>query len=105
MSQMAGSRAATYGPIVTDQPLPNLGPAAVPAPEAAGPAPKSPAPRSLLHAALRRARWTIFWERLWPALASLATVLGLFLALSWLGLWIFLPPLGRAAVMLVLAGI
>ena len=87
---------------MTDQPLPNLGPAPAPAPEAA---PKSPAPRSLLHAALRRARLTIFWERLWPALASLATVLGLFLALSWLGLWVFLPPLGRAAVMLVLAGI
>lgn len=96
---------------MTDQPLPN----SAPVPEAAGPgpkspapkspAPKSPAPRSLLHAALRRARLTIFWERLWPALASVATVLGLFLALSWLGLWVFLPPLGRAVVMLVLAGI
>ena len=30
-----------------------------------------------LSRALRRARWTIFWERLWPALASIATVLGL----------------------------
>src|SRR5262249_40265014 len=46
--------------------------------------------------ALRRARWTIFWERLWPALASIATVIGLFLALSWLGLWLWLPPAGRA---------
>src|SRR5262249_18360155 len=44
----------------------------------------------------RRARWTIFWERLWPALASVATVIGLFLALSWLGLWLWLPPAGRA---------
>ena len=33
--------------------------------------------------ALRRARWTILWERLWPAVASLATAVGLFLALSW----------------------
>ncbi|MEI9803689.1 MAG: DUF4175 family protein [Pseudolabrys sp.] len=35
------------------------------------------------------------WERLWPALASLATALGFFLALSWAGLWIALPPTGR----------
>jgi len=40
--------------------------------------------------ALTRARWTIFWERLWPGLASVATVAGLFLALSWLGLWLWL---------------
>ena len=49
-----------------------------------------------LSRALRRARWTIFWERLWPALASIATVVGLFLAVSWLGLWLWLPPTGRA---------
>ncbi len=51
----------------------------------------------LLEGALRRARWTIFWERLWPALATLATAVGLFLTLSWLGLWLWLPPLARAA--------
>src|SRR4249919_1253950 len=49
----------------------------------------------LLTRALLRARWTIFWERLWPALASLATVVGLFLAVSWLGVWLWLPPYGR----------
>src|SRR5262249_51258551 len=49
--------------------------------------------------ALRRARWTIFWERLWPALASIATVIGLFLAISGLGLWVCLPPTGRAIVL------
>jgi uncharacterized protein (TIGR02302 family) len=52
--------------------------------------------RSQLGSALRRARWTIFWERLWPALATVATVVGLFVTLSWLGLWLWLPPLGRA---------
>ena len=57
--------------------------------------------RSRLGAALRRARWAIFWERLWPALATLATMIGLFLAASWLGLWLWLPPAGRAAVMLL----
>ena len=43
----------------------------------------APAPRSL-------------WERLWPALAAPATAVGLFLAVSWLGLWLWLPPVGRA---------
>jgi uncharacterized protein (TIGR02302 family) len=50
----------------------------------------------LLDRALRRAHWTILWERLWPALASIVTAVGLFLAISWLGLWLWLPPLGRA---------
>ena len=50
----------------------------------------------LLGPALGRARWSIFWERLWPALASVATAIGLFLALSWAGLWLWLPPIGRA---------
>jgi len=52
--------------------------------------------RTLLAAAVRRARWTILWERLWPALAAFATAIGLFLTLSWLGLWLWLPPLARA---------
>jgi uncharacterized protein (TIGR02302 family) len=50
----------------------------------------------VLAAALKRARWSIFWERLWPALASILTAVGLFLTLSWLGLWLWLPPIGRA---------
>src|SRR5262249_56077932 len=58
--------------------------------------PQERAGDDLLGRALRRARWTIFWERLWPALASIATVIGLFLALSWLGLWLWLPPARRA---------
>jgi uncharacterized protein (TIGR02302 family) len=52
--------------------------------------------RLLLTRALRRARGSILWERLWPALAALATVVGLFLAFSWAGLWLVLPPLARA---------
>src|SRR5262245_55348025 len=58
--------------------------------------PQERAGEDWLARALRRARWTIFWERLWPALASIATVIGLFLAVSWLGLWLWLPPAGRA---------
>ncbi|MGA7955519.1 MAG: DUF4175 family protein, partial [Xanthobacteraceae bacterium] len=70
---------------MTEQPLPNTAPEKV-----------EPEARTFLAVALRRARWTILWERLWPALAVLATALGLFLALSWLGLWLWLPPLARA---------
>ncbi len=51
---------------------------------------------AMLSRGLFRARAAILWERLWPALASMATVAGLFLALSWVGLWLWLPPIGRA---------
>jgi len=69
--------------------------------ESPGAAPKlEPRPaeggQAMLDRALTRARWSILWERLWPALASIATAGGLFLALSWLGLWLWLPPVGRA---------
>src|SRR5215467_1277571 len=73
---------------LTDRPADAAAPHQLPPQERAG--------DELFAPALRRARWTIFWERLWPALASIATVIGLFLALSWLGLWLWLPPLGRA---------
>jgi hypothetical protein len=56
----------------------------------------------LLARALRRAWWTITWERLWPALASLAVALGVFLAASWAGLWLVLPPMGRAIALFIL---
>ncbi len=52
--------------------------------------------RMVLARALQRARGSLFWERLWPALALLVTALGLFLAFSWAGLWLVLPPLARA---------
>jgi uncharacterized protein (TIGR02302 family) len=52
--------------------------------------------QTMLAQALSRASWSLLWERLWPALASIATAAGLFLALSWLGLWMWLPPVGRA---------
>jgi hypothetical protein len=52
--------------------------------------------QAMLDRALNRARLSILWERLWPALASIATAFGLFLVLSWLGLWLWLPPVGRA---------
>src|SRR6516165_2897113 len=56
-------------------------------------------PDAVLARALGWARWAVFWERLWPALATLATAIGFFLAVSWLGLWLWLPPIGRAIVL------
>ena len=52
--------------------------------------------RAQLLSAVRRARWTMAWEKLWPLLARVAAVAGLFLAVSWLGVWLVLPPLARA---------
>jgi uncharacterized protein (TIGR02302 family) len=46
--------------------------------------------------ALQRARLVIAWERSWPHLAGLLSVLGMFLAASWAGLWLVLPFIGRA---------
>jgi len=59
------------------------------------PANESPSGVTLARA-LKRMRWSILWERLWPVLAALASVVGLFLAVSWLGVWLLLPPLVRA---------
>ncbi len=52
--------------------------------------------RVLLARAVQRARGGLLWERLWPALATFAVAVGLFLTFSWAGLWLILPPLGRA---------
>ena len=69
-----------------------------------GPTPVSPEPernadavsRLKLAQALRRAEFAIAWERSWPHLARLLTVVGLFLLLSWAGLWLVLPFVARA---------
>ena len=55
--------------------------------------------RGMLKRALSRAYWAILWERLWPALASVLTAIGFFIAVSWTGLWLILPPLARAVVL------
>jgi hypothetical protein len=57
--------------------------------------------RLVLARALRRARAGLLWERVWPALATLATALGLFLAFSWAGLWLVLPPVLHIAALVV----
>jgi uncharacterized protein (TIGR02302 family) len=45
--------------------------------------------------ALQRAKYAIAWERGWPHLARFLTVVGLFLTLSWAGLWLALPFVAR----------
>ena len=52
--------------------------------------------RLKLTQALQRAQYAIAWERVWPHLARLLTVVGLFLVMSWAGLWVGLPALARA---------
>ena len=47
--------------------------------------------RLQLTQALQRAKYAIAWERAWPHLARLLTVVGLFLVVSWAGLWLALP--------------
>lgn len=49
----------------------------------------------LMTGTLGRVRLALLWERVWPPLAALLTAGGAFLVLSWLGLWLWLPPLGR----------
>ncbi len=42
-----------------------------------------------------RARWSLWWERAWPRIWLPLAIIGLFLTLSWFGLWLDLPPLWR----------
>ncbi|AWL93582.1 uncharacterized protein (TIGR02302 family) [Bradyrhizobium ottawaense] len=61
--------------------------------------------RLKLAQALDRAIYAIAWERAWPNLARLLTVVGLFLVVSWAGLWLALPFIARAIGLVVFAGI
>src|SRR5207302_6215276 len=51
--------------------------------------------RLQLTQALQRAKYAIAWERAWPVLSRLLTVIGLFLVVSWAGLWLALPFVAR----------
>ena len=39
----------------------------------------------------------LLWEQLWPPFAAALAVVGFFLAVSWAGLWVSVPPLARIA--------
>jgi uncharacterized protein (TIGR02302 family) len=50
-----------------------------------------------LSLALARTRRVLLWEGFWPVLVALLSTAGIFIAVSWAGLWIALPPYGRIA--------
>ncbi|HZH51163.1 MAG TPA: TIGR02302 family protein [Microvirga sp.] len=43
-----------------------------------------------------RARWSLWWEQAWPRIWLPLTIVGLFLTLSWFGLWLDASPFWRA---------
>lgn len=59
----------------------------------------------LLARAVRRARLALTWERIWPGLALLLLVVGLFLAVSFAGLWPAVPALARVLGVAVFAAL
>ncbi|MCV0368242.1 MAG: TIGR02302 family protein [Filomicrobium sp.] len=54
----------------------------------------------MLERKIRRSRWALFFERLWPRLWMIAAVVAVFIIASLLGLW---PLLGSTAHLIVLA--
>ena len=58
-----------------------------------------------LAALTRRAAAALVFERLWPRLAWAGALIALFLALSWLGLWLALPRAGRIVGVAALAAL
>ncbi len=52
-----------------------------------------------LKLALSRARSALLWERAWPAITAVVAVAGIFLAFSWAGFWLALPPIWRIGVL------
>ncbi|OZA90645.1 MAG: hypothetical protein B7X76_03570, partial [Azorhizobium sp. 39-67-5] len=50
---------------------------------------------AFLDRAVLRARRVLAWERAWPVIATTLVVLAAFLAVSWAGLWLSMPPLVR----------
>ena len=56
---------------------------------------QSSKPTSLLDRLAGQAAAVLVFERLWPSLVWFATILGLFVTVSWLGLWLDAPRLVR----------
>ena len=59
--------------------------------------PDTDARRKLLARRLAEARAVLMFERGWPVVVAVLVVAGLFLAVSWLGLWLALPRPARIA--------
>lgn len=56
-----------------------------------------------LDLAIFRARLALAWERVWPLLVPVLTIAGLFVALSWLGLWRIVSDPVRIGLLIVFA--
>ena len=54
-----------------------------------------------LQRAIMAARAALSWELIWPRLVPVLTVVGLFVALSWFGLWRILPDFARIGVLVL----
>ncbi|HMB48916.1 MAG TPA: TIGR02302 family protein, partial [Afifellaceae bacterium] len=52
-----------------------------------------------LDRAILRAKAALTWEALWPRIVPTLTVIGLFVALSWLGMWRMVPDMMRLALL------
>src|SRR5262245_58090271 len=59
--------------------------------------PTDPRRTKAFRARVLGARWAVAFERMWPAAWPLLSVIGLFLAISWLGIWQRLPAWLHAA--------
>lgn len=57
------------------------------------------APLGRLERAVLRAKAALIWEAAWPRLLPVLTVTGLFVALSWFGVWRMVPDLMRLAML------
>src|SRR5579885_49849 len=55
-----------------------------------------PAPRPL-GSLVARSWQALLWEQLWPPVAAALVIVGIFLAVSWIGFWISIPPIARIA--------
>ncbi len=69
--------------------------------------PTAPGPDPIdrrINRALARARRALLLERIWPPLMAMAGVVALFVAVSWLGLWLIVPDWARL-ILLTLFGI
>ncbi len=57
------------------------------------------ATRSRIEHAITRARLVLLWEAIWPIVAPLLVLAGLFAVLSWFGLWRVVPDSVRFAIL------
>nr|NKR04476.1 DUF4175 domain-containing protein [Escherichia coli] len=70
-----------------------------------GPGPASGGAAARLDRLVAQARAAALWEQIWPLLWRGLGVVLLFLIVSWSGVWLDLPPLGRQLGLAVLAAV